>query len=218
MRVPWDVHVGNDMKYILLFWMISSLFWGGTAYSATPVFCNGITTAEINSCADYLLKKSDTRLNEKYKELLTTLPLSAKDFLIKSQRLWIVYRDKTCQIYQPDSSGRYPDGSYAGNEAYAEKRKCETDITESRVIELETILNDGVNQSYYKARKYISERFYNNDPESLAQEILEVARQNKSWMSYAAKSCKLNNFLYSEESHSCIARLAFFDQPVPEKQ
>lgn len=218
MRALWNVHVGIDMKYILLFCISSFLFFGGSAYSATPDFCSGTTTAEINNCADYLLKKSDTELNEKYKELLATLPPSSKEILKKSQRLWIFYRDKTCQIYQPDADGRYSDGSYAGNEAYAEKKKCETDITESRVIELETILNGGINYSYYKARKYISERLYKNDIERLTQDILETARQNKSWMDYATESCKLNSLLYKEESYNCLARLAFFDQPVPDKQ
>lgn len=203
------------MKYILIICISSFLFSGRAAYSDTPVFCTGITTADISNCADYLLKKSDKRLNGNYQKLLATLQPKEKEVLIKSQRLWISYRDKTCQMYQPDSDGRYSDGSYAGNEAYAEKKKCETDITESRVIELETILNNGVNYSYFRAKKYIAEKFYEHDTNKLGQDILDVARRNKDWMNYAFASCKLNNLLYKEEDYSCLIRLAFFDQPKP---
>lgn len=202
------------MKYIIFISMNFLLLYWNNAYAATPEFCNSIATADINRCADHLLNRSDKKLNDKYKELLTSLQPNLKEILIRSQKSWISYRDTTCQIYQPDSEGKYSDGSYAGNEAYAEKKHCETDITESRVIEIKTILNGGTNHPYNKSRKYIARKFYQDDVKKLNQELINAARRNEHWVGYADESCKLNEFLFKEGTSSCLARLAFFDQPT----
>ena len=200
------------MKYIVIIYIGFFVLLDLKVYAATPDFCSSIVTSDINDCSDYVLRKSDKKLNLKYKELLNILQQpELKEILIRSQRHWIFYRDRTCQMYQPNSDGKYPDGSYAGSEAYAEKKQCEADVTESRVTELEIILDGGANYSYRKAKSFIVERFYQGDSELFVREILTNIKKNEDWMSYAVESCRLNNRLYDEEINSCLARLAFFD-------
>lgn len=187
--------------------------YGGNAYSATPEFCDSIKTEDINHCADFWFQRSDEKLNTEYKRLSAGLPVDSKNLLIKTQRLWIAYRDTTCQMYQPDSDGKYSDGSDAGNEAYAEKRNCEIDITESRLLEIGAMLNDGMNHTYYKVKNYISKKFYNYNTEKLEQDLVAEASKNKEWLKYAESSCSLNKKLFEEEEIHCLARLALFDQP-----
>lgn len=207
----------SHVKKLLPLAIIASIYCSN-AHSTVPEFCNSITTRDINSCPDFLLRESDKKLNEKYKQLLASIPEKSKAILIKSQRPWISYRDKTCQVYQPDSEGKYPDGSHAGNEAYAEKKNCETDITDSRTIELETLLNYGINHTYKKFKKYTIQNNQSLDEEKLKEEIIRRAEKNSYWKKYADVNCTLSRALYDEETSNCLSRLAFFDQPTPDQK
>ncbi|WP_165682049.1 lysozyme inhibitor LprI family protein [Metapseudomonas otitidis] len=184
----------SNVKKILPLAIIASIYCSN-AHSTVPEFCNSITTRDINSCSDFLLREPDKKLNEKYKQPLNPTPEKYKTILIKSQRLWISYRDKTCKVYQPDSEGKYPDGSHAGNEAYAEKKNCETEITDSRTIELETLLKHGINHAYKKFKKYTIQNNQSLDEEKLKEEIIRRAEKNSYWKKYADVNCTLRDGL-----------------------
>lgn len=177
---------------------------------AAPEFCSSIKTGDINQCADYLFKKADKALNTRYKEILSILPPIQKDKFIQTQRLWLIYRDSTCEIYKPSNDGTYSDGSYAGNEAYAEEMNCRTDLTESRTLEIETVQEPESNLAYRKAKRYISERYYNRDTQSFESDLIESARADQHWFKYASSNCKLTAEILREDYDSCLARQAFF--------
>ena len=56
------------------------------------------TQAEMNTEAMNAYKKSDKELNVYYKKIVNTIDSKSKEKLIKTQRLWIQYRDTYCDF------------------------------------------------------------------------------------------------------------------------
>lgn len=66
---------------------------------------SGGVTVEVHHCISSEMMIQDSMLNDTYKELLQKLPIERKNELVKSERVWLDFRDKTCALYNPPSSG-----------------------------------------------------------------------------------------------------------------
>lgn len=59
---------------------------------------NANSTVEINYCAGESYKAADRRLNQVYRQLISTLRGEEKTKLIDAQETWIQYRDRNCSF------------------------------------------------------------------------------------------------------------------------
>jgi uncharacterized protein YecT (DUF1311 family) len=88
--------------------------------------CDGGTIAMIQ-CLEAQRSSWDKKLNEAYKELLSTARPEQKAALRAAQRAWLSFRDANCQYYLKG------EGSIARISAAA----CARDMTEKRARELD---------------------------------------------------------------------------------
>lgn len=90
---------------------------------------NVVQTAELTNCLSIARDKADAKLNSVYKDLRTRLKGDDAQALIKTQRLWIQYRDANCSaerdLYQ---------GSTASSAVYL---ACLESMTRARTRELQ---------------------------------------------------------------------------------
>jgi uncharacterized protein YecT (DUF1311 family) len=63
--------------------------------------------SEMNDCSRRQLTKSDTELNQEYKQIINCMKPSSKDAkpLIEAQRAWLKYRDAECAFQGSASKG-----------------------------------------------------------------------------------------------------------------
>ncbi|EOC9629819.1 lysozyme inhibitor LprI family protein [Enterobacter ludwigii] len=112
---------------------------------ATDLECNKVQSSDqVYLCSKQSLEASDKKLNQEYRELLKSVSVQyssherLKDEFIKkikiSQRSWIDFRDKNCEVlsYQID----------VGTHAYETSiNLCKDKMTQERSKELGLILN-----------------------------------------------------------------------------
>jgi uncharacterized protein YecT (DUF1311 family) len=84
----------------------------GAAFAGQPLYpvqnCNSLVAQpDLNACAETNYEASDAALNATYKNLMARLPdAKSRDDLRKTERLWIVRRDKLCnEEASPDDGG-----------------------------------------------------------------------------------------------------------------
>jgi len=97
--------------------------WYGGEYKK----CNEQYDREILECNQKFINKWDARLNKAYKKLTTNKDNPRTKNLIKTQKLWIKYRDANCHYYT-DQEGTI------GRIEYSE---CMRIMTARRALELE---------------------------------------------------------------------------------
>jgi uncharacterized protein YecT (DUF1311 family) len=83
---------------------------------------------EMNACAVLEYKTADDRLNRKYKQVMSSLPVSRQERLRQQQREWLKKRDPQCKAEARESEG----GSIWPLEFYG----CLKTVTETRTKEL----------------------------------------------------------------------------------
>jgi uncharacterized protein YecT (DUF1311 family) len=88
------------------------------------------------SCNSYKeLERVDKKLNDTYRKLMAAMDkpdwLKRKKMLVASQRAWLVYRDKDCELVQ----------EYSGGFNKAPGLDCKSDMTEERAKYLERLLD-----------------------------------------------------------------------------
>jgi uncharacterized protein YecT (DUF1311 family) len=92
--------------------------------------CAGIvTTADLTDCLSGARDKADAKLNSVYKELRSRLEGTDVELLIKTQRLWIQYRDANCSAERDLYEG--------GTAKYAVYFACLESMTRARTRELQ---------------------------------------------------------------------------------
>lgn len=85
----------------------------------------------MRACMSDEHKRQDARLNTNYKHLMSILDSSTKGELLKSQRLWVQFRDSNCQVAAMGESGTL--GPVIID-------SCFLDMTSSRADELEVFI------------------------------------------------------------------------------
>lgn len=124
--------------------MILLMLFSGLS-CAGDLECNEIQSSDqVYLCSKQSMETSDKKLNQEYRELLKNVSAQyssheeLKDEFIKkikvSQRSWIDFRDKNCEVlsYQID----------VGTQAYETSiNSCKDRMTQERIKELGLILN-----------------------------------------------------------------------------
>lgn len=124
--------------------MMLLMLFSGLSY-ATDLECNKVQSSDqVYLCSKQSMEASDKKLNQEYRELLKSVSVQysshdqLKDEFIKkiktSQRSWIDFRDKNCEVlsYQID----------VGTQAYETSiNLCKDKMTQERIKELGLILN-----------------------------------------------------------------------------
>jgi uncharacterized protein YecT (DUF1311 family) len=104
------------------------------AYSQSKKDCSNATTqSEINVCSQNQYAAADKELNDLYKKVSAKLDTQQKTTLIQSQRKWISFRDEYAKIYEMIYKG--------GSMAPSAVLKCKTDLTRTRIAELQTLFD-----------------------------------------------------------------------------
>jgi uncharacterized protein YecT (DUF1311 family) len=88
-----------------------------------------VQTAELTNCLSDARDKADTKLNAVYKEVRSRLEGADLENLIKTQRLWIQYRDANCSAERDLYEG--------GTAKYAVYFACLESMTRARTRELQ---------------------------------------------------------------------------------
>jgi len=110
------------------------------ATSVYAVECdNPKSSDDAAYCLGVELRESDTKINEKYKTLMSKLPANEKEKLRKEQRAWIKERDDVCNCTNKQS-----DRGKWYKELLKDYRKtvCVTRYTRQRTKELDGMLSD----------------------------------------------------------------------------
>ncbi len=103
-------------------------------YSQSKVDCSKATTqTEINVCSQNKFVAADKELNDLYKKVSAKLVTQQKLTLIQSQRKWISFRDQYAKIYELIYNG--------GSMAPSAVLKCKTELTRTRIAELQTLFD-----------------------------------------------------------------------------
>lgn len=92
----------KKLLFIVLMSVSVSVFAESNSYSTAYKQCiNEAGGAKANKldCDQEEYKKQDARLNANYKKIMDLLNGKVKQHLLDSQRLWVKYRDATCDIY-----------------------------------------------------------------------------------------------------------------------
>jgi uncharacterized protein YecT (DUF1311 family) len=89
---------------------------------------NANTQAEMNRCAGAELRRTDSRLNHAYDQLMKDLEPVRRAKLQKAERAWIAYRDAHCDYVGSESEG--------GSIQPLEIATCKTQLTKSRIVQL----------------------------------------------------------------------------------
>jgi len=73
---------------------------------AQKLNCNNAQTqVEINQCAQLSYQNADKKLNQVYKQILSTLSGSRKPKLITAQQAWLKFRDTNCEFERSQYEG-----------------------------------------------------------------------------------------------------------------
>jgi uncharacterized protein YecT (DUF1311 family) len=90
-----------------------------------------VVTSDLVACLSKARASSDTEMNSLYQRIKATLDASEGEQLIKTQRLWIKYRDANCSaersLYDPGTGG--PPADLACLEAMTRERAKELRVT-----------------------------------------------------------------------------------------
>lgn len=141
----WGARGGLDARKCVLETTVDRVDWLATdaepsqepppgAVIAPPSPCEkkARTDRDISVCAVTGLERSDARLNRVYKALLAQLVPGDQDTLRAAQRLWIAYRDASCN--------RYLDDRLWGRMAGYQATTCADALTSMRADQLEVFL------------------------------------------------------------------------------
>lgn len=122
------------MKKLILLSAISGgiLFWSIHLQADNFDCRNAATQAEINQCVHQDFQQKDEELNRIYQQYYTKLDAIRKEQLKQAQRVWINFRDLSCQ-YEAD----YYQGGGLAPMVYS---SCLKDKTKERINDLKNYI------------------------------------------------------------------------------
>lgn len=96
---------------------------------------NASDQSTMNECADASFEKSDSQLNELYKQIEGRLKNDAdtKKLLVMAQRAWVSFRDAECSFSSSEVTG--------GSMYPMVVASCKDALTQSRIKEFQVYLN-----------------------------------------------------------------------------
>lgn len=87
----------KPLKFLNVFLSLFTMLF--MSLSAQAIDCNNPQNQnEITTCAYNAYKAEDAKLNTNYKKAMSTLPENVKKSLKETQRLWITYKEKHCEL------------------------------------------------------------------------------------------------------------------------
>ncbi len=105
-----------------------------------------MNTIDMVSCAEEAYQKADAELNAAYKQVIAEAETEDKqsqdstgwpgfkDSIQGSQRAWVAFRDKECDLKTLDAKG--------GSLRQIEYPRCQEELTRDRIRELEKLFKD----------------------------------------------------------------------------
>lgn len=119
----------------ILFILFCSMFFSGVVRASN---CDSAQTQNaINQCLQDDYTKADQKLNEVYKKVMAKTDAAKKQKLVAVQKTWITFRDAHCNYVASAWEG--------GSMQPAMISACLTELTNQRVDQLNTILQDSNN-------------------------------------------------------------------------
>lgn len=187
------------MRIFMLFalWVFSSLAGAST-------LCTSKITRELETCARSNFEVSDRQLNSAYKMLASRLQGGDAQTLLKAQRAWLAYEEKTCQ-------GAY-DVTSPGEESGIDKWTCLDGITKNRTRELQYLESGTGLDDFFHAVDVVAKYYESGDRGRFIDKLAARALvdDEQDWNSYVTENCKLAASRLSEEKKDCMARQTFY--------
>jgi uncharacterized protein YecT (DUF1311 family) len=104
------------------------------SFAAAQSCKNPETQMAMNACAARDYDREDTRLNKTYRDLLAKLEPAKRDKLREVQRVWLSFRDLSCDFQSTD---------YQGGTIYSlVQSSCLADMTKQRTKDLNALLEE----------------------------------------------------------------------------
>lgn len=176
--------------------------------ASAPAFskniCNGQTNAELITCAQTNYKSADSYLNETYSNVLRKIPSSDKQGLIATQKAWVAYKDKYCNLAFENTA--------PGEEAPIDKWSCLTSVTEARTNEIRFISSSIGMDDFRRSLTVMANLYENGDVGKVLSKLVKNTSDgtNPDWLKYVSLNCKMTSEKLQEDREICIARLNFF--------
>lgn len=188
------------MRLLGIIYFLTVLFFPFISFAAEKEqLCDSVLTNDLLLCASNKLKNSDDMLNKNYQIALASHKIDK--FELKNVQLtWLRFRDEYCQEIYDDTN--------PGNEASIEKNLCLSLLTSDRAIEIERLYENPVKDDYfYKSLRSLSRAGY--DRKELIDKLQKSNSENKLWLAYVSKNCKMDIKVSKDSFKNCIARNNF---------
>jgi len=192
-----DNFVKNNILCLLLLLAFSRVAMAET-------LCNSKVTRELETCAKNNFELSDKQLNGAYKDIALKFSEGDRQTLMKAQRAWVAYKEKTCQ-------GAY-DATSPGEEAGVDKWTCLDEITKTRTRELQYLDTSSDMTDFFHATDVVSKYYEGGDRSRFIEKLANKALVNDdvNWNLYVTENCKLTASRFNEDKKDCMARQSFY--------
>lgn len=161
--------------------------------------CDGTTTDEISTCNETRYRGSDAQLNVAYKELLSEISPEHREQLIETQRAWISFKERHCDIVY--------ESIHPGQEAAIEKYICLWKMTDDRLREISRLGTIPMNDEFHNF--ILSLHSLGFPREEITSKLRDrYIDEEGGWQEYATQNCRLSKLASLENFEICMARVA----------
>ncbi|MBN3769235.1 lysozyme inhibitor LprI family protein [Burkholderia sp. Se-20378] len=187
------------MKYIATILIVLA---SASAFSKN--ICNGQTNVEITGCVQENYRSADNDLNSIYDNVLGKIPSSSKKSFIATQRAWIAYKDKYCNLAF--------EATAPGAEAPIDKWSCLTSVTEARANEIRYFYSSIGMDDFRRSLAVMANLYENGDASRVLSKLVKNTPDgdDPDWLKYVNLNCKMTSEKLQEDRETCIARLNFY--------
>jgi uncharacterized protein YecT (DUF1311 family) len=178
------------------------VFASASAFSKN--ICNDQANVEITGCVQKNYRYADNDLNSAYDNVLGKISSSSKKSLIATQRAWIAYKDKYCNLAF--------EATAPGAEAPIDKWSCLTSVTETRENEIRYFYSSIGMDDFRRSLVVMANLYENGDASRVLSKLVKNTpdRDNPDWLKYVNLNCKMTSEKLQEDRETCIARLNFY--------
>lgn len=154
----------------------------------------------LRACSERSYRYVDDMVNNKYRTLLGKSDVNTKKLLVVTEKKWIAYRDRRCDIELN-----------SGAEAELDKLGCLIKLTKLRSDELE-FLATGTGMFGFSSHLNLEAKNHSLNRQAVIEKLASrfSASNDALWSNYVIQNCKLTSKLISEELDRCVARLTFY--------